>query len=342
MAQRNLFIIGRSRLGSEDQLTEMLAYLLEEYPELAREWTARVLGEDCPQGDWSVDTQVVEGSVGRFDLVLEMPGAAYVIVESKLGSPLTDDQLGRYLAFLAARTEPLRALVSLTEHPQPIRQMIISRAEEAQVRFVASRWQDLAGSLGQASGDGLPGEFVRMLIHERLVMPTPLTHRDWDAWNRGSAVAGRLRLILDETQSAIGLLSPGLTPLPRGGGRDERWMYSLLTSESLWLGLGFAANESPKRPESAPIIWAFARDTTLPEDQSRAAARAAARRIPAAGEVFGTCVQISRPAHEVLTADDFRAQVNQATWYVYEVARRLQEEQYLPASLALIEPASAS
>jgi hypothetical protein len=27
---RNLFLIGRSRLGSEDQLTEMLAFLLEE------------------------------------------------------------------------------------------------------------------------------------------------------------------------------------------------------------------------------------------------------------------------------------------------------------------------
>lgn len=77
----------------------------------------------------------MEGGYGRFDLVLEAPGDAYVIVESKLDAPLTDHQLARYLDFPSARAEPLRALVSLTAQPQMNRRAISQKAVEAGVLF---------------------------------------------------------------------------------------------------------------------------------------------------------------------------------------------------------------
>lgn len=49
MGERNIFRIGRSRLGREDQLTEMLAYLWERHPELVQGWIDQVLGHGCPR-----------------------------------------------------------------------------------------------------------------------------------------------------------------------------------------------------------------------------------------------------------------------------------------------------
>lgn len=87
MPPKNLFKIGRRR-GSEDQLTEMLAFLWERRPELIERWMARVDALEAPAGDWRVATQVVEPGVGRFDMTLVLEGQAFVVVESKLGAEL--------------------------------------------------------------------------------------------------------------------------------------------------------------------------------------------------------------------------------------------------------------
>lgn len=172
-------------------------------------------------------------------------------------------------------------------------------------------------------------------------MPAPLSADDWATWNRGASVAARLKTLIDESKSAIAELSPGLTS-PRGGGnRDERWMFSLLASDTLWLGLGFAANESPGRPESPPIIWAFACDLTRSIEQRRALAKQMATRIEGAGTVFDGCVSLSRPAHEVLTGDDFHQQLDQAVRYVYDCAIALKADGFLTDAITLTAPQQA-
>ena len=113
---RNLFVLAQSRLGGEDQLTELLAYLLERDPVVAVRWLSE-FGIDFTAGELVVETQVHVPNVGRLDLVLTQPGTRCVVVESKLGSDfgLGDEQLGRYARYLVEkRSEPLRALVALT------------------------------------------------------------------------------------------------------------------------------------------------------------------------------------------------------------------------------------
>src|SRR3954451_19055924 len=107
--------MARSRLAPEDRLTRMLAYLSAEEPDLLTTWLNSV-GIDGPEaGVWEVGTQVVDQQTGRFDLVLSKPGDARIIVESKLGSGFGDQQLERYVAFLAKQPDRLRALIPLTE-----------------------------------------------------------------------------------------------------------------------------------------------------------------------------------------------------------------------------------
>src|SRR5262245_47839949 len=106
MGERNLFLIGR-RKGSEDQLTEMLAYLWEQEADLVPRWLASLGAFVVPAGTWRVATQVSVGEYGRFDMVLEVPDGAIIVVESKLGAALTREQLCRYVEYVGTRSEPV-------------------------------------------------------------------------------------------------------------------------------------------------------------------------------------------------------------------------------------------
>ncbi len=80
--RKNIFLIGR-RPGDEDQLTEMLAFLWQEQPELVETWLGS-LGLKWEPGLWEIETQFVLPSGKRPDIAITTP-AGKTLVESKLG-----------------------------------------------------------------------------------------------------------------------------------------------------------------------------------------------------------------------------------------------------------------
>lgn len=200
-----------------------------------------------------------------------------------------------------------------------------------------TRWQELGALIAEPGEADLAGDFLEMLIEEGLVVPQALGTDDWHTWNRGAAILARLKLLLREARPGMQALSPGLQASSRWGA-DERWIYNGFTSGHLEIGLGFSANESPKRPESPPIIWAYIRDPAIPKEAVAARTAAAIAQVPDATAVWSGVPTLSRPAADILTASDFRDQVQQAVHFAFSVARRFQEVGYLPADLSLIEP----
>ena len=101
------------------QLTEMLAFLWQESPELLPTWLAQIAPElGRAVRLLVVETQFVLPSKRRPEhTVLWIPGEAVVLIESKLDADASDHQLHDYATYLLGEPEPTRALIFLTRKP---------------------------------------------------------------------------------------------------------------------------------------------------------------------------------------------------------------------------------
>src|SRR4051794_14982847 len=126
----NVFRIGRRR-GDEDQLTEMLVWLASAVPAMRSALVEFALGTVVDPADVAVSTQYSIAGVGRLDALVDGPGFR-LIVESKLGSDYGDDQIGRYLGWLASRGSDQRTsgLMTLTARSAPWREVDVKYAAE--------------------------------------------------------------------------------------------------------------------------------------------------------------------------------------------------------------------
>lgn len=337
MVKRNLFIIGRRR-GAEDQLTEMLAYLWERNAHLIPRWLKTLRALDAPVDGWKVETQVTVPGAGRLDLTLEVPGVAFIILESKLGAELTDEQIFRYIGYAAKRTEPLRAVVTLTQQSAALGGEVRRFAEASEVILHQARWQDLGEAIVEPAANGEAGDFVRMLIKEGIVVPQAITAADLAAWNAGAAVLARIKELLSEARAGISELSPGLTPTGRWAS-DERWLSTSFTSERLEFGVGFAANESRRRLDSPSIVFAYAKNLQLPRGESAAAAAQAAARVAGGTQMWSSYAAVTAPAERLLTAPAFRDQLRDVIAFARRTLLALQEVGYLPCDM-VTDPSS--
>lgn len=148
----NLFRIGR-KAGDEDQLTEMLVWLAEAVPEVAAA-LLRLAFDDrrIEVGEVQLTTQ--HGiATGRLDALLTSSEVA-LIIESKLGSTYSDDQIGRYLAWLQAefRDRPLRGLLTLTAQEASWPTGDVSFAASHEIVGSARRWGRFARAPRPAHG----------------------------------------------------------------------------------------------------------------------------------------------------------------------------------------------
>lgn len=113
--RKNIFSIARrGSTDDENQLTELLAYLIQEEPAIASVLLSD-FGHKTRSSSVTTQQKVLGG---RLDLELEAPRAC-VVVESKLGSTTDFDQCAKYIEYLASKPAPVRALVLLTKLPEP-------------------------------------------------------------------------------------------------------------------------------------------------------------------------------------------------------------------------------
>lgn len=227
--------------------------------------------------------------------------------------------------------------MSLTERAEHRSPELEVRARGAGVALAYARWQELAQATADPFEAGDAGDFVRMLIEEGIVVPKAIRGEDWTTWNSGAEVLRRIKLLLTEARPEMTRAFPGLVAGSRWGA-DDRWIYSGYSSERLEIGVGLSANESARRPDSAPIIWTYLRNRQLSDEENRERARAACRALEGATQPWSGLPSLARPAAEIVTGQDFREQVRQVVAFAFWVALEFQRVGYLPADLPLVPP----
>src|SRR3954463_14542203 len=137
----NLFLIARKgNEGLENQLTEMLAYLLQEQPAVIPAFLTATTPPLQPLDvEWQIETQRTIPD-GFLDLVLEAPGAL-VILESKLGSFTDFAQISKYARYARARKADSRAIILVTREHEDFPLGVEAEAN-GEVALVNLRWWD--------------------------------------------------------------------------------------------------------------------------------------------------------------------------------------------------------
>jgi hypothetical protein len=337
MSERtNIFSIARrGSHDDEDQLTELMAWLLHEEPDVA---AGLVEGFGFEAKPTSIATQVkVLG--GRLDLELTTTGTARVAIESKLGSATDFAQCEKYIDHLAAQDEPVRTLLLLTKLREPWPDGIQELAADRNVHLVARRWWDVT-SLLRTTQISLAHDFATMLEDEGLVVPGPLQDADWT----GSAeIPPAATALLTELKPGLTSLSVGFRRgiLTRGRSTNYRSIYYLAYFKRAQVGPGLAASwldlsshrqlKASREPLEGPVIAVSVLDPSLPEEDRPAAADEA---VSQGGDgVVGSCwakfPTRAAPASSVLTASDFAGQVEQALEFTRATVEHFREIGYL-------------
>lgn len=340
--RKNIFLIGRRRMaGDEDQLTEMLAFLWQEVPETLDGWlSALALPTDV--GAAEVETQFTIPSGKRPDIAIFENGSS-TLVESKLGSGFGDTQIADYLDYLEGR-EGRRALVLLTERPEPVPHDYERRAADAGIRLISQRWHDMSGHLAEPGEESLAGDFIQLLIREGLVKPQPLAADDWERWNGGFNVLLRLDSFLTELDPLVRRMRP-MAKWRSTSGLTKRWIYRVWRAEAVELGFGFGAAADDDRPHSDPVVFAFVGNKSAGEADAMSAVGVERgtryswshnEQLQAScGLLYAEWPTLSRPARDVLVGETFEEQLLGAANFVQETAEYFRSRGFLPQDLEL-------
>lgn len=262
----NLFRIGR-RGGDEDQLTEMLVWLASAVPAVRSGLVEFALGTAADPEDISVSTQYSIAGVGRLDALVDGPGFRLVI-ESKLASDYGDDQVGRYLRWLASHASDDRtsALMTLTARSAPWPQADTEYAADNRIVSAPRRWEELHALLEPLTvgEDALTArvvrEFLDMLADEDLVPVPPLSASELGtAWADAWALVRRYREFFHACKEAVaGALAAEVVPNSWSDRGDGFWQdYALPDGTRVVIGLLHTDEQekiTSKRRE--PIVWA--------------------------------------------------------------------------------------
>jgi hypothetical protein len=207
----NLFSIGRKR-RNEDQLTEMLVWLIDAVPEVGRAIATLAFNGLSLDGEIKVTTQHGVAK-GRLDALFVSPAFA-LVVESKIDSGFGDDQIARYLDWLSAAHahRARRGLMTLTAHPTPWGEVDEKRAEAIGVVASAHLWEELHDVLepvaAEADRDVLSArlihEFLDMLGQEGLIPMKPLMPEEYAKWPDAWRAVRRFHEYFLDCREAIG------------------------------------------------------------------------------------------------------------------------------------------
>jgi hypothetical protein len=337
--RKNIFVIGRKgHEGDENQLTEMLAYLLQEEPSLIPGWLQSMEITNEGMDDWQIETQRAVPD-GFLDLVLFAPAKALVIIESKLGSTTDFPQLKKYIRYAkgVSVTGP-RALVFMTQHIAPWPAGIEAEADdkdrEKRVKLVLRRWQAL-GEFLRLSDRPLIQDFVGMLEQEGLVKPDALTMDDWTAWRTGNLVSRRLRTLLQEATPELQQVAPGFKKAYAVTLSNDGQIFRGFDFEGISLYVGFWPSQRLTRPHDQARITVYVLNKALPESERKAAGQAAVEASASPSVAMSGWgeqhVVRTTPAQEVLTATDFDSQRDQFASHVRATLDHFREIGYLLA-----------
>lgn len=260
----NLFAIGREK-RKEDQLTEMLAWLIDAVPEVGAAIVALVFDDAPVDGDRQVTTQYGIAA-GRLD-ALVVDSMSALVIESKIDSDFGDDQVSRYLRWLADHHErrERRGLMTLTAQPMSWKPDDIVLAHELKIVRAERRWEELHALLEQftESSDGeqlagrLVGEFLEMLGEEGLVPMKPLTTDEYTTWSQAWAAVRRFHDFFMSCREAIAV-EIGATASSKSTNEGYVWQ-DYVHPDGSKIVVGLSCSDDGRVPRSSirdtPILW---------------------------------------------------------------------------------------
>jgi hypothetical protein len=265
----NIFSIGR-RKRSEDQLTEMLAWLVDVVPQVGTALVAMAFDHDVSDGELRVTTQPGI-TTGRLDALLSGPSFA-LIIESKIDSDFDPTQIPRYLQWLgdefADRRELRLGLMTLTCRPLTAAQRAQLTSKEGRIRGVEHLWEQLHtvlnGLVDSPGGDAietrLVAEFLDMLGEENLIPVQAFNDSELTAWRDASKTVDRFHTFFRACLSEIGD-ALGAQPISASKGAAHNYIYQdFLFPESRGrIAVGLQATDEERPPggtaRRAPWAW---------------------------------------------------------------------------------------
>jgi len=275
----NVFTIGRDR-RNEDQLTEMLAWLVDAVPDVGSAIAGFAFDE--PQIDGNIQITTQHGvAKGRLDAL---------VVESKIDSGFGDDQITRYLAWLdkAHGHRARRGLMTLTVHPAPWSPADVELAHRLEIKRCEHLWEELHAVFeplvgGRDSGElsaRLVGEFLEMLGEERLIPMKPLEPTEYTLWRDAWMTVRRFQDFFLACRDAIGD-ALGATAATKSVKEGYVWQdYVYRDGSKIAVGLACTDEERVRRSavRRKPFLW-MAVEATQWADWEVAKATANAPRI---------------------------------------------------------------
>ena len=260
----NLFSIGRHR-RNEDQLTEMLVWLVDAVPDVGRAILRLAFNDLKLDGDVQVTTQHGVAK-GRLDALFVGPNFA-LVVESKIDSGFGADQITRYLDWLAEAHEHRenRALMTLTAHPDSWSAADIELARRFHITRSEHRWEELhevLGSLVEASGrdelsSRLISEFLEMLGEEGLIPMKPLEPDEFTQWRGAYVTVRRFHDFFLDCREAIAE-ALGATTGSKSTTEGYIWQdYVYEDGSKIVVGLGCTDEDRVSRASAryTPVLW---------------------------------------------------------------------------------------
>jgi hypothetical protein len=265
---RNIFAIGRVP-HREDQLTEMLVWLCSAVPEVTAAIVALGFGEP-PSHPEEIEIATQHSiAEGRLDAVFRSQ-SFILVVESKLESGFHDNQVRKYLEWLAHEHAGSLdcGLMTLTKYAAKWFPDDEDYARKQHITPSRRRWQDLYLKLEElAQGhDGtdlatkLMREFMEMLSEEDLIPVNALTADELGtAWWNSRALIRRYRdfyaACRDEIAGAL-----DAEPASKAGEHTDHIWQDFVAADDTRIVVGFYYTDEghplkPKVYTRSPILW---------------------------------------------------------------------------------------
>jgi hypothetical protein len=259
----NVFAIGR-RSHDEDQLTEMLAWLVARVPQVGHALIRLAFDDDFGVVEFTCTTQSgIEG--GRLDALFTGSDFALVI-ESKIESDFGADQIERYLDWLEVvhGRRARRGLLTLTKRPLSTERLAELTARDG-VAGSAHLWEELHERLGDLPEVDelqrvLVDEFLEMLEQEGLIPVKPFDpENELTSWHGASRTVDRFHTFFDACKPEIAeKLDASPVPNKKSAGPGHIWQeFQFSDGARLTVGLDCSSEGHPGRGGAvdAPVLW---------------------------------------------------------------------------------------
>jgi hypothetical protein len=249
----NVFAIGR-RSHDEDQLTEMLAWLVARVPQVGHALIRLAFDDDFGVVEFTCTTQSgIEG--GRLDALFTGSDFALVI-ESKIESDFGADQIERYLDWLEVvhGRRARRGLLTLTKRPLSTERLAELTARDG-VAGSAHLWEELHERLGDLPEVDelqrvLVDEFLEMLEQEGLIPVKPFDpENELTSWHGASRTVDRFHTFFDACKPEIAeKLDASPVPNKKSAGPGHIWQeFQFSDGARLTVGLDCSSEGHPGR-----------------------------------------------------------------------------------------------